>query len=233
MGLPRRAPYHHPHVWRVRHQNPCDRRPPAHPGRARVVSRDRAGLEVVAEASNGEEASSKYREVRPDIVLMDLSMPVMDGLAATRAILDEFPDARVIVLTTYDGDEDIHRALDAGARGYLAQGHGGRTNDGVIRTVYAGPTRHPARRRGQARRVRATHPADPARDRGARRWWRRGSATARWPAHRADRGHGQGPPQEHPPEARRRRPDRSGHHGLAARLHSARVVRPTSNVVLA
>jgi two-component system, NarL family, response regulator len=78
-----------------------------------------AGMEVVAEASNGEEAIERYREFRPDIVLMDLSMPVMDGLEATRAILDEFPDARVIVLTTYDGDENIHRALEAGARGYL------------------------------------------------------------------------------------------------------------------
>jgi DNA-binding NarL/FixJ family response regulator len=81
--------------------------------------RTEAGMEVVAEASNGEEAIERYREFRPDIVLMDLSMPVMDGLAATRAIHDEFPDARVIVLTTYDGDENIHRALEAGARGYL------------------------------------------------------------------------------------------------------------------
>jgi DNA-binding NarL/FixJ family response regulator len=72
------------------------------------------GLKVVAEAGNGEEALEKYRELRPDIVLMDLSMPVMDGLAATRAILDEFPDAKVIVLTTYGGDEDIYQALDAG-----------------------------------------------------------------------------------------------------------------------
>jgi DNA-binding NarL/FixJ family response regulator len=81
--------------------------------------RTEVGMEVVAEASNGEEATERYRELRPDIVLMDLSMPVMDGLAATRAILDEFPDAQVIVLTTYDGDENIHRALEAGARGYL------------------------------------------------------------------------------------------------------------------
>jgi DNA-binding NarL/FixJ family response regulator len=81
--------------------------------------RTEVGMEVVAEASNGEEAIERYREFRPDIVLMDLSMPVMDGLAATRAILDDFPDARVIVLTTYDGDENIHRALEAGARGYL------------------------------------------------------------------------------------------------------------------
>jgi DNA-binding NarL/FixJ family response regulator len=78
-------------------------------------------LEVVAEAANGEEALEKYRELRPDLVLMDLSMPVMDGLAATRAILEEFPDARIVVLTTYAGDEDIHRALDAGALGYLVK----------------------------------------------------------------------------------------------------------------
>ena len=79
------------------------------------------GLEVVAEAMNGEEAIEQYREMRPDLVLMDLSMPVMDGLAATRAILEEFPDARIVVLTTYVGDEDIHRALDAGAMGYLVK----------------------------------------------------------------------------------------------------------------
>jgi len=78
-------------------------------------------IEVIAEAGNGEEAIERYRELRPDIVLMDLSMPLMDGLAATRAIIEEFPDARVIVLTTYGGDEDIHRALEAGARGYLVK----------------------------------------------------------------------------------------------------------------
>ena len=95
-------------------------------------------LEVVAEAVNGEEALEKYRELRPDIVLMDLSMPVMDGLSATRAILDEFPDASVIVLTTYDGDEDIHRALDAGARGYLLKDMVAADVLNVIRTVHGG-----------------------------------------------------------------------------------------------
>ena len=95
-------------------------------------------LRVVAEAANGEEALEKYRELRPDIVLMDLSMPVMDGLSATRAILDEFPDARVIVLTTYDGDEDIHRALDAGATGYLLKEMVAADVLSVIRTVYGG-----------------------------------------------------------------------------------------------
>jgi DNA-binding NarL/FixJ family response regulator len=76
-------------------------------------------MEVIAEASNGEEAIEQYIAKRPDIVLMDLRMPVMGGVAATRAILAEDPEARIIVLTTYDGDEDIFRALDAGARGYL------------------------------------------------------------------------------------------------------------------
>ena len=95
-------------------------------------------LQVVAEAANGEEALEQYRELRPDIVLMDLSMPVMDGLSATRAILDEFPDASVIVLTTYDGDEDIHRALDAGARGYLLKDMVAADVLNVIRTVHGG-----------------------------------------------------------------------------------------------
>ena len=96
------------------------------------------GLEVVAEVADGEEALEKYRELHPDIVLMDLSMPVMDGLSATRAILDEFPDARVIVLTTYDGDEDIHRALEAGAMGYLVKDMVLADVLNVIRTVHGG-----------------------------------------------------------------------------------------------
>lgn len=96
------------------------------------------GLEVVAEAGNGEEALEKYRELRPSVVLMDLSMPVMDGISATRAILDEFPDAKVIVLTTYDGDEDIHRALDAGALGYLVKDMMAPDVLNVIRTVHGG-----------------------------------------------------------------------------------------------
>jgi DNA-binding NarL/FixJ family response regulator len=96
------------------------------------------GLLVVAEASNGEEALEKYREVRPDLVLMDLSMPVMDGLAATRAILAEFTEARIVVLTTYAGDEDIYRALDAGAMGYVVKDMLAAEVIKVIRSVMAG-----------------------------------------------------------------------------------------------
>ena len=107
-----------------------------------------SGVEVVAEAANGEEAIERYRDLRPDIVLMDLSMPVMDGLSATRGILDEFPDAKVIVLTTYDGDEDVHRALEAGAQGYLLKDMLVAEVMGVVRAVHQG-------RRGIPRAVAA------------------------------------------------------------------------------
>jgi len=95
-------------------------------------------MRMVAEASNGEEAIERYREHRPDVVLMDLRMPVMDGLSATRAILREFPDARIVALTTYEGDEDIHRALAAGARGYLLKDMMRSELLEVIRTVHRG-----------------------------------------------------------------------------------------------
>ena len=74
---------------------------------------------TVAEASNGEEAIDRYRERRPDVVLMDLQMPVMDGLQAVSIICGEFPGARVIVLTTYPGDARVIRALSSGATSYL------------------------------------------------------------------------------------------------------------------
>src|SRR5215469_1331391 len=87
-------------------------------GLSAVVATE-SDLRIVAEAANGEEAIEQFAKHHPDIVLMDLRMPVMDGLVAIRAILADYPDAKIIVLSTYDGDEDIHRALEAGARGYL------------------------------------------------------------------------------------------------------------------
>jgi DNA-binding NarL/FixJ family response regulator len=78
-----------------------------------------ADMSVVAEASDGASALEQYRRHQPEIVVMDLMMPGVDGLEATRRIRQEFPAARVIVLTTYEGDEDIHRALEAGAQAYL------------------------------------------------------------------------------------------------------------------
>ena len=74
---------------------------------------------VVAEASDGISAVVKYREHRPDVVVMDLRMPGLGGVGAILQIRSEFPGARIIVLTTYEGDEDIHRALEAGAQAYL------------------------------------------------------------------------------------------------------------------
>jgi DNA-binding NarL/FixJ family response regulator len=76
-------------------------------------------FEVVAEASNGAEAIALFEARRPDVVLMDLQMPKVDGVAAIRAIREIDPGARVVAITTYDGDADIHRALSAGACAYL------------------------------------------------------------------------------------------------------------------
>ena len=97
-----------------------------------------AGMVVVAEAANGREAIELFREHKPDIALMDLRMPVMGGVEATIAIREEFPDARVIVLTTYDGDENIYRALRAGAMAYLLKDipRGEFLDD--VRTVHSG-----------------------------------------------------------------------------------------------
>jgi len=80
---------------------------------------EQSDLELVAEAENGERAVALFREHQPDVVLMDLRMPVMDGVEAIRTITGEFPTARILALTTYEGDADIRRALEAGARGYL------------------------------------------------------------------------------------------------------------------
>ena len=76
-------------------------------------------LDIVGEAENGDQAVAIYRELRPDVVLMDLRMPLVDGVNAIRQITAEFPAARILALTTYEGDGDIKRALEAGARGYM------------------------------------------------------------------------------------------------------------------
>jgi DNA-binding NarL/FixJ family response regulator len=83
-----------------------------------IVARQ-SDMLVVDEAADGMAAVAKYREHQPDVVVMDLRMSGLGGVDATRQIRKEFPDARIIVLTTYEGDEDIQRALEAGAQGYL------------------------------------------------------------------------------------------------------------------
>jgi DNA-binding NarL/FixJ family response regulator len=100
-------------------------------------------LKLVAEASNGREALDAFRGERPDVTLMDLQMPDMDGVDTIRAIRTEFPDARIIVLTTYSGDTQVLRALKAGARGYILKGHVPKELLDTIRAVHAGQKRIP------------------------------------------------------------------------------------------
>ena len=95
-------------------------------------------MTVVAEASNGREAIEQFRRHRPDIGLMDLQMPDLNGLEAIIAIRAEFPDARIIVLTTYEGDVQALRALQAGARGYLLKNVLHKELLDTIRAVHAG-----------------------------------------------------------------------------------------------
>lgn len=95
-------------------------------------------MSLVAEASNGREALQQFRAHRPDITLMDLQMPEMNGLEALTALHGEFPEARVIVLTTYAGDVRVLRALQAGARAYLLKSLLDRELLGTIRAVHAG-----------------------------------------------------------------------------------------------
>ena len=95
-------------------------------------------MTLVAEASNGREAIQQFRTHRPDVTLMDLQMPEMNGFDAIVAIRGEFPDAKIIVLTTYKGDVQILRALKAGARGYLLKNTFHKELVETIRAVHAG-----------------------------------------------------------------------------------------------
>jgi len=114
-----------------------DDHPVVREGLAAMINR-RPDMEVVAEAVNGREAVELCRRHRPDVTLMDLRMPVMGGVEATQAIRREFSDARIIVLTTYDGDQDIYRALQAGARAYLLKDAPREELLEAIRAVHAG-----------------------------------------------------------------------------------------------
>jgi DNA-binding NarL/FixJ family response regulator len=101
-------------------------------------------MKVVAEASTGLEATKQFKQHRPDVTLMDLQLPDMSGIEAMIAIRQEFPDARIIVLTTYAGDAQVARALKAGARGYLLKADVNEELLDTIRSVHAGQRRiHP------------------------------------------------------------------------------------------
>jgi len=100
-------------------------------------------LELVAEANNGREAVEKFRTLHPDVTLMDLQMPVMNGTEAITAIRQEFPHARIIVLTTYSGDAQAVRAFKAGASGYLLKNTLRKELADTIRCVHAGRKKIP------------------------------------------------------------------------------------------
>ena len=100
-------------------------------------------MTMVAEAASGLEAVQGFREHKPDVTLMDLRLPDMSGIDAMMAILREFPEARIVMLTTFEGDVEIQRALEAGARGYLLKSMPPSDLLDVIRQVHAGKKRIP------------------------------------------------------------------------------------------
>lgn len=104
----------------------------------RMILRDEADIEVVGEADNGSAAVEAAQRLRPDVVVMDLRMPMMDGVEATRRILAQSPEARVLVLTTFDADEHVVDALRAGASGFLLKDVTADSFVAAIRTVAAG-----------------------------------------------------------------------------------------------
>jgi DNA-binding NarL/FixJ family response regulator len=108
-----------------------------------TIINDQADMLLVSQASNGTEAIQQYREHRPDVTLMDLRLPDLSGIDAMIAIRAEFPEARIIMLTTFEGDVEIQRALKAGARGYLLKNMPPSELVQVIRQVHAGKRRVP------------------------------------------------------------------------------------------
>jgi DNA-binding NarL/FixJ family response regulator len=120
-----------------------DDHPLLHEGLATIL-RNQPDMLLLAEASNGREAVQRFREHEPDVTLMDLRLPDMSGIDAMIAIRSEFPDARIIILTTFAGDAEIQRALAAGARGYVLKSMPPKELVEVIRQVHAGKKRIPA-----------------------------------------------------------------------------------------
>ena len=134
-----------------------DDHPMLREGIASLVA-SQSDMALVAEASTGREALEQFRNHQPDLTLMDLQMPDMDGIEAMVAIRDEFPEARIIVLTTYKGDVQVLRALKAGARAYLLKGLLRKELLETIRAVYAGQKRIPP----EVAAVLADHAVDEA-----------------------------------------------------------------------
>jgi two-component system NarL family response regulator len=106
-------------------------------GLAIIINRD-PEMTAIAQAEDGQQAIDRFREYQPDVTLMDLRMPQVGGVEAITAICAEFKSARIIVLTTYDGDEDIYRGLQAGAQGYLLKDAKPNELLNAIRTIHRG-----------------------------------------------------------------------------------------------
>ena len=130
-----------------------------------AIINNQPDMVMVAQASTGREAIQLFREHRPDVTLMDLRLPDISGIDAMIAIRSEFPDARIVMLTTFEGDVEIQRALAAGARGYVLKNMPPKELVDVVRQVHAGKKRIPQRDRRPARRARQRRSADRARDR--------------------------------------------------------------------
>lgn len=108
-----------------------------------AIINSQADMTLVSQAATGSEAIQQFRHVRPDVTLMDLRLPDLSGIDAMIAIRAEFPEARIIILTTFEGDVEIQRALEAGARGYLLKNMPPGELGQVIRQVHAGKKRVP------------------------------------------------------------------------------------------
>jgi DNA-binding NarL/FixJ family response regulator len=109
-----------------------------------TVIRNQPDMLLVGEATRGQQAVEQYRKYKPDVTLMDLRLPDMSGIDTMIAIRNEFPEARIIILTTFEGDVEIQRALEAGARAYLLKSMPPKDLVEVIRQVHAGKKRIPA-----------------------------------------------------------------------------------------
>ena len=105
-----------------------------------AIVKNEADMSMVAEASSGQEAIEQFRQFRPDVTLMDLRLPDRSGIDALIAIRAEYPDAKIVMLTTFEGDAEIQRAMEAGARGYLLKNMPRKTIVDLIRKVHAGKT---------------------------------------------------------------------------------------------
>lgn len=120
-----------------------DDHPLVREGLAAVIN-SQPDMVLLAQASNAQEALQEFRAKQPDVTLMDLRLPGQSGIDAVIAIRSEFPDARIVMLTTFEGDVEIQRALEAGARGYLLKSMPPKDLLEVIRQVHGGKKRIPA-----------------------------------------------------------------------------------------